>query len=821
MEINSKYKPAAFFTGRKIERYFLFFILLSYFLLAINKIIPFHSVDEGMLAKWAWELHKDPFPLVQYPPLFLYFNFYLSILYKGFFVLTGLVYSSSEFINSGTGYNFMIEAGRIVTALMGTIMLLMVYRIGKEFYNIKVAFFSVVIIAFNNLFLLHSHIFKSDILLSLLITVFIYYLFRFLSDPGKKWLFFASFFFGLSFAAKYNIFVVPLLLAIAVIFSRKVLNIIHGFLLIAAGALTGFFVGAPNWIVNPAGNLKLLFRTFIEKDSPIFYLKNLGPGQIYSMFIKDLLIQFGPVLGILFLISIIIPFIKKDKKNILLSLYIILYILFFGISGFYGNRFLIPLFPALALLAGQTIFSDVFLFFNIKKKYKTLLLSVIWILIGLFSLNRIGMNIKTFGLLKSGTKSEKAINYRLNHNINNKEFNVASQAFSPLLRGDIRFRKTFIIKGKRRIPGNVIHFSQVNKTHYDNFRDKIIRDGKERVVNIEDLRVFYKIVKPKFQTWDDDFLFLYHLPDSLKDIRKGDKYIKLPRNYYNSGKNSCFPLQGYEKSPGFGRSSRGTFFHRIYSKLKIQKIKFYIFVPGTKVDLNLEVNGIRKFLKRDDFTGYIKKVEISGFEKESFSYDFQYSLKIEPVEGELVKDKFPGFYVVFEPVFSDEGKYGSPAVINSISPERIPELFSKDEYPDWIKSFYKEYGIDLSLYDLINTKFLKEIQGERPKSSISDIYPLRNGRYRINVVAGKIVEGIPDEDGGILVYEIFGNSKIRKDKIKFSLAGNSGYQLEISSDEDIVFVRFFQENIKKNNIYIKKISVKPDIVNYLNELKTR
>lgn len=819
MEFNSKKNLLPSFYEGGMEKTFLFFILISYFLLAVNKIIPFQSVDEGMLAKWAWELHKDPFPVVQYPPFFLYFHFYLSLLYKGFFVLFGLANSGVDFINSGIGYKFMIEAGRVVTAVTGTLMLLMVYKIGKEFYNRKVAFFSVIIIAFNNLFILHSHIFKSDILLSLLLVIFIYFLFRFISEPGKKWLFIASFFFGLSFAAKYNIFVIPLILMIAVIFNRKTVKILNGLILIAAGALTGFFIGAPNWIVNPAGNLKLLFKIFIEKDSPIFYLKDLGPVQIYSFFIKDLFIQFGPVLGLIFLVSIIVTFIKREKKDILLTIFIIFYIFFFGFTGFYGNRFILPLFPAFVLLAGKTIFSDAFELFNIRKKYKLYLFSFVWILLAAFSLNKISSSIKTFGLLKTKTKSESVINYRFNHNINNKEFNVASQAFSPLLRGDIRFRKTFVIKGKKKIPGNVIHFSQVNKTHYDIYNKKINRSGREKIIDIVNFRIFHEIKKPKFQTWDDDFLFFYNLPESLKGLEHGNKPLKLPRSYYDSGKDSFFPLQVYEKSPGFGRSSRGFFFHRIYSKNKIGKIIFSIFIPGTKVDMFLKVNGVRKLLAKNDFKGFIKRVEIEGFKKEPFSYDFQYSLEIVPVSGELVSDKFPGYYIVFDPVLSEEVNDSAGPGLNNITPNSIPMLFSGKEYSVWMKKFYTEYGIDLSLYDFLNTEFLRTIKDESPFAARSDFYPLRNGRYIINIVTGNSVEGNIPKAGGILGYEIYEKNKLTKGEIELKSVNRFNYYFDIDTDGEIVFVRFFPNKMKNNNIHIKKISIRPDILDYLNKQK--
>ena len=44
----------------------------------------------------------------------------------------------------------------------------------------------------------------------------------------------------------------------------------------------------------------------------------------------------------------------------LLSMFLIIYILFFGLTGFYGRRFLLPVYPVLAILIAKTLFVDFF-----------------------------------------------------------------------------------------------------------------------------------------------------------------------------------------------------------------------------------------------------------------------------------------------------------------------------------------------------------------------------------------------------------------------------------------------------------------------------
>ncbi|MCK4888598.1 MAG: hypothetical protein KAS97_01625, partial [Candidatus Aminicenantes bacterium] len=134
MKILPPFIKDKYFTRDSLNRTLIFLIIFLSFLLAIYKSIPFESVDEHMIAKWIWGFHGNPFPVNQYPPLFLYLHFLLSLLYKSVFLLLGIVKTGYEFLYTGIGYKFMIEAGRYISAIFGMLMLYYIYRSGKESY---------------------------------------------------------------------------------------------------------------------------------------------------------------------------------------------------------------------------------------------------------------------------------------------------------------------------------------------------------------------------------------------------------------------------------------------------------------------------------------------------------------------------------------------------------------------------------------------------------------------------------------------------------------------------------------------------------------
>ena len=408
-----------------IHKYSIAIILITGFLLRIKQFYHFKSVDEGDIINWTWNLFSNPFPIQGYPMLFMYINYILATIYKFIMVFIGAFENSSEFLLTKSGPQFTIAAGRIFTAIIGSLLIYLVYKIGSKFYNKKVGIAAALFVAFNKLMILHSHIFKSDMLVALLMTVVLYFAIDYLNNPKPKTIFFAAFFFGMSFAAKYNSLPIIFLLGIVVVLSYKNQKnkLLKTFFYIPFGASLGFLISSPHWIVHPISNLKLFMNYyFLNKDTIHNYRWKRDYSEMLSMSIEDFIINFSLILIIIFIIGVILTLISRNKTSIVITFYVFLYVLFICSYGFYGDRIGIPAYSAIALIIAKTLFYDLekFTFFD-KKKLK-LLTPLLMILVFIYGIINIMTNVKNFNLLKTSSKEDFLKIFRFGHKSFNKKF---------------------------------------------------------------------------------------------------------------------------------------------------------------------------------------------------------------------------------------------------------------------------------------------------------------------------------------------------------------------------------------------------------------
>jgi len=798
------------FVRENIVKIIVFLLIFLSFLITVSNSVPFKSVDEGMIANWIWGFHEDPFPVNQYPPLFLYLHFILSLLYKSIFILIGIINSGYEFLYSGLGYNFMIEAGRYISAIFGMLMVYIIYRSGKKFFSLSVAVVSLLLIGFNEVFILHSHIFKSDILVTLLISVSLYFLLKFLEEPEKKSLFFASFFFGLAFAAKYNIAVFFIVIIYAIFVRKKILGFFHNLLILFSGGFLGFIISSPNWIVNPLGNFKKLIQVYNINDGSV-YIQHLSPFSIYGHFISDIKDQFGIVLFVALIAGMVVSCFKKNEKGILLSIFLIIYILLFGFTGFYGRRFLLPIFPAIVLLISKFIFYDLI---NIRKfnesikKYITVLL---FIPIVYFSFDRAVTEIKRFNVLNIESKSESTLKYRREHNLNDKKYVFGSQLMTPRMKGDVRFRRNFRIKKYFRRKG-IPDFIQVNTSMKWDFK-KFGKIKDPYLIDISNFKVFHKIEREKMQDWDYNINFLYKISKELKDIDSKNLNIELPTMYCENRGNFFYPEQKYEKSQGFLRSDSGYCFARIYSKNKIGSFDVKVFSTNSLPLMKISINGREKVIKGLQSSGIVRKTSIEEVRASKFYNKYVYTIKIRPF-GKFRSSGFPDYFVVVKPI-SGELFHETAYRIGKINLEGIPEIFSSIKYPDWVKQIYRDTSVDLSLYEFINVLDLKKGLKENHSVGESPIFPLEEGDYLLTVLLEPLVGDFSPNGNAEVEYEIYSSGDRRLKSFSLKHTGEMTYPIVINSDMDLAFFRLRVKNLRKNNLLLKHVYIKPDIVKFI------
>jgi 4-amino-4-deoxy-L-arabinose transferase-like glycosyltransferase len=297
--------------------------------------------DEAALLNMTLHLHDNPFPNGSYPgypgfpPLFLYFNFLFALVFQKILLFFGVINFPSQFIYSGLGYDFLLKAGRIVSALAGTALVALAWRMGREFFGRAAAWCAALLMAVNAFLVFDAHIFKPDTLMALLLCASLYYTLKHDREARWRWLFLSSLLFGLAVAAKYNaaVEIVFLLPAFLVTCRRNRQPLWKPMIIAPAAMALGFFAGAPNWLVHPFLNIAEAYRfvTFHYSGFHFYGKKNLA----YSAFAKTILESFGPILCIFLLIGLLALIFSRRRPEILIAAYIIVYVAILGNTAYF------------------------------------------------------------------------------------------------------------------------------------------------------------------------------------------------------------------------------------------------------------------------------------------------------------------------------------------------------------------------------------------------------------------------------------------------------------------------------------------------------
>jgi len=310
--------------------------------------------DTARLVSWGLKTSKSYFNPYSfgYPPVSMYIQ---AVVYKLYFFGGHLLRCFRSINDMGVSGIFWI--GRFITALFGIGTVLLTYLIGKKMYSVKIGLLSSLFLCFNFLHIYYSRFIKPDVPMTFFITLsflFIYLIYR---EGKAKYYILASIFMGLAIATKYTgvILIIPIFLAhlfyglekkqklFYIIFNKKVA--LFFFFLIG-----GFFLGCPHGLVKFSGLIRTIKSIYAAMNSPEL-------NQVYSMnsYLYYITEGFkngvGLSLGIFSIGGIIYSGYQHRKKDILLLSFPAFFFLFVGSFLHYANRYIIPMFPFLAILA--------------------------------------------------------------------------------------------------------------------------------------------------------------------------------------------------------------------------------------------------------------------------------------------------------------------------------------------------------------------------------------------------------------------------------------------------------------------------------------
>jgi hypothetical protein len=806
-----------------IEHSLLFLILLVTFILSVKQMYPLTSFDEVEMMNWAKGLEGDFFPARKFPPLFLYLHFFLSWIYRGVLSLLGIINTTSGFLDTELGFRFTMEAGRVVSALFAVLTVLFSYKTGKEFYNTYTGFAAALLMACNPLVILYAHIFRPDIMVTLVLTICLYWLLKYLQAPNAKHLFLAAFFYGLSVAGKFNVFTILAAIGVAVLLARGKKNVNHSLpvkkvqFYLPLGAAAGFFAGAPNWLVNPMGNIQRFLMQYGPEDGMIYKPYAItSPLGTYGDIAADLIHFFGLIFFLLLVAGMLSGFISGNKNDIVISSFILSYFILFGFFGFYASRYGLPPYPAIALIMAKVLFTDLeklvqrFRQGKWLRHWRRYAAAVLWALLVIHALINTAANVKDYNLLKTQLLWDYAQEYRQQHNILDKRFNVGRQIYTPKIpKRNIKLTKKFYLKFEKRDKNKPLHFVQAHLSTYEDFIKDPQWQSDPRAIKLDNHRPFFRIRKRGYQPWHPESVFLYHVPPALKGITPAKPLLEvpLPRTFYKARHTTFLPLQIYEKNPTFGKLDSGLYHHWLHAAKKIEKIVFHLFSLQQFSDLTVSVNN-REIRVKNKNRPPVETIEIENLKSLSFYHDYVYSIEIEAHDSDIQIRSKP-FYFTVEPIYGEEQLTQSQSHrFNGPLQGEIPRLFSSEPWPEWVKQFYRQTGIDLALLTHLSTVRLFTNTRNTLKDISIDVFPLERGSYFIRLEGEKILPQYPLGESLFLEYTCWSIKGPVKKRVK--ITAGSAPRIPVEVNEPLAFVKIGIKGMRQNNYLIKRVSLVPD-----------
>lgn len=776
--------------------------------------------DEAALLNMTLHLYDNPFPNGSYPgypgfpPLFLYFNFLLAFVCQKILLFFGVIQFPAQFVHSGLGYDFLLKAGRIVSALAGTALVALTWRMGREFFGRVAAWCAALLMAVNSFLIFDAHIFKPDTLMALLLCASLYYALKHDRDPQWRWLFISSLLFGLAVAAKYNAAVeLFFLLPAFLITCRRNRQPLWKTLLMAPAAMAlGFFAGAPNWIVHPFLNIAEAYRFVTYHYSGFRFYDNKK--LAYTAFAKTTLESFGPILCAFLLIGLLTIIFSRRRSDILIAAYIIVYVAILGNTSYFGARMVLPLLPAVALLIAKGLFYDLPQLLRKFRRLLPLYQVAAWAILAIYAANGAVQNIRRFNLLSTASTYDQAIDYRFRHIPFG--FSLARENLTPGFSGDMGYSDlTSVPRQWFRGPDAMRFLCTGLFTRYilEETANPMVKNKLRRY--LANYTAIERIHKPRFSSFDDDITFWYKKPYWVKELNLDHPVPHLPCVFSlppsELPSDTCYlPLQNFEKSPLSGKIAKDIWTKKIYSSRPLSRITFYILPNGVSKKLFVAVNGEKEDYLLDQ-TRQIRKVVFDRIHPQRLHNDYIYSIEMATDETRL-----PIFLVCVPEFLSAPEPVLEAALFDQPQSDPLPDLFSATEAPSWCREVYRLSGIDPILHRFVQTERLFLNFEQSSQDADLDDFPLAAGRYLLRVKGQKLVATQPLAANLKLTWQSIGLSKKESGEFNISTADMaSGIVRPIAVDE-LTFVQFSIQGQRPSNFLISEFSIEPDYLAYIN-----
>jgi len=280
-------------------------------------------------------------------------------------------------------FNCGIESFTFMSSLFGSLALIPTFLLAKEFFGYRVGILSAIILSFAPAEMLFSEVVMSDIISMFFITATVYLLYR--GIRSSKYLYLGSFILAITIGVRQTDFLLAPLIFFTCIYKRNIKELAFSLVILSIGIAlwlvpTIIDTGFSNFIVaqNTQGQYAFEHATF----------STLGEANFNNLLItiKILISLFSEGWSSSFFIFCLISFaailiemgnfrkIIIDKRLIFLTIWILSYIILFIFFYYlYITRYLLPVFPPMAIIFG---YSSIKLISKIKIKFIKILFTL-------------------------------------------------------------------------------------------------------------------------------------------------------------------------------------------------------------------------------------------------------------------------------------------------------------------------------------------------------------------------------------------------------------------------------------------------------------
>ncbi len=271
------------------------------------------------------------------------------------------VASGSGLAGSAAHNSALFLCGRLVTAAMGVLTIPVIFAAGRIAYGNRAGLIAAVLTAITPLWVVHSQFLTVDVPATFFVSCALLAAVMMVENNSTAVLLFAAVSTGFAAATKYNLGMVGIAPIYVIAVHHRSSNLVRKFGVYLFATVAAFVVGCPGAVLHThefwfgvPGNAQsgLRYELFVHsREGHGLLFVNTGPGWWYHL-VVSLPWALGIPLEIAGLGAVAFTLARRNRYDRILLLTLIVTFLLTSLSAVRFARYMIPIFPPLALICG-------------------------------------------------------------------------------------------------------------------------------------------------------------------------------------------------------------------------------------------------------------------------------------------------------------------------------------------------------------------------------------------------------------------------------------------------------------------------------------